>query len=121
MTLTNDGRHEKAVVANSSYDFLKFVALILLPAIGSAYYAAAQIWHLPYGAEVVGTVTIVDGLLGLFVNYLSGKYKDSDEKYDGELIVDRSTNAMHVELENNDQLNALRTKAEVTFKVKPPA
>lgn len=121
MTALNaDGKHEKPAVTNNSYDVLKFIALIFLPALGSAYYASSEIWGLPAGAEVVGTVTIVDGLLGLVVKYLSTKYENSDAKFDGDLVLDPAANAMHVEVEDRQQLESLQNKTEVTFKVKRP-
>ena len=47
-------------LSNRTYDVLKWVAQILLPACGAAYYGLAKIWPLPYGEEVVGTITVLD-------------------------------------------------------------
>lgn len=49
---------------NETYDFLKYMAQIVIPAVGTFYFAIAKIWGLPYGTEVVGTLTAVDTLLG---------------------------------------------------------
>lgn len=49
---------------NETYDFLKYLAQIVIPAIGTFYFAIAKIWGLPFGTEVVGTLTAVDTLLG---------------------------------------------------------
>ena len=49
---------------NKTYDILKYIAQIVLPAIGTLYFALAQIWGLPYGEEIVGTITAVDTFLG---------------------------------------------------------
>ena len=51
-------------MSNKCYDVLKYIAQYVLPAIGTLYFALAQIWHLPYGEEIVGTITAVDAFLG---------------------------------------------------------
>ena len=42
---------------NRLYDVLKWIALVLLPALGTLYFALAGIWDFPYGEEIVGTLT----------------------------------------------------------------
>jgi len=56
------------------YDFFKYVAQIALPAIGAFYYALADIWNLPYGEQVVGTITAIDALLGALLLLDSVRY-----------------------------------------------
>ena len=55
-------------MSNKMYDVLKYIAQIGLPAVGTLYYALSAIWGLPYGEQIVGTITAVDTFLGtLFV------------------------------------------------------
>lgn len=61
-------------LSNRQYDVFKFVAMILLPSIGSLYFAIAQVWGLPYGEEVVGTITAIDTFLGLLVHKSASDY-----------------------------------------------
>ena len=61
---------------NKTYDILKFVAQIVLPALGTLYFALAKIWSLPLGAEIVGTITAVDTFLGALLGISSNKYYD---------------------------------------------
>lgn len=49
---------------NKVYDILKWIALIVLPALATLYFAVAQIWGLSYGEEIVGTITAIDAFLG---------------------------------------------------------
>lgn len=56
------------------YDILKFVAQIVLPALGTFYFAIASIWGLPYAEQIVGTITAVDTLLGAILGISSAKY-----------------------------------------------
>lgn len=63
---------------NKTYDVLKYIAQIVLPATGTLYFALASIWGLPYGEQIVGTITAVDTFLGALLmistkNYNSGK------------------------------------------------
>ena len=61
-------------MSNSVYDKLKFVAQILLPAVGTLYFALASIWGLPYGEQIVGTITAVDAFLGALLGISTAKY-----------------------------------------------
>ena len=40
-------------MSNKTYDILKWIAMYLLPAAGTLYFALAGIWSLPYGEQVV--------------------------------------------------------------------
>lgn len=61
------------------YDILKWIALYLLPALGTLYFALSGIWGFPYGEEVVGTITAVDTFLGVVLGISSATYnKDED-------------------------------------------
>ncbi len=51
-------------MSNRLYDCLKRVALVWLPALGTLYFALAQLWGLPYAEQIVGTITAVDAFLG---------------------------------------------------------
>lgn len=59
---------------NKTYDVLKFIAQILLPAIATLYFGLAQIWGLPYGEAVVGTITAIDLFLGTLLGISTTKY-----------------------------------------------
>lgn len=61
---------------NKTYDILKFIAQILLPAIGTLYFALASIWNLPYGEQIVGTITAVDAFLGAILGISTKKYNE---------------------------------------------
>lgn len=63
---------------NKTYDIMKYVAQIVLPACGTLYFALAQIWGLPYGQEVVGTITAFDTFLGAILMISTAKYNDEE-------------------------------------------
>ena len=62
-------------LSNKVYDVLKWIALYLLPALGTLYFALSGIWGLPYGEEVVGTITAADTVLGVLLGISSATYK----------------------------------------------
>lgn len=67
-------------MSNKIYDILKYIALIVLPALGTLYFAIAGIWGLPYGEQVVGTITAVDTCLGALLGLSSYKYNKSESE-----------------------------------------
>ena len=61
-------------MSNKVYDVLKWIAMVVLPAIGTLYYALAGIWGLPYAEEVVGTIIAVDTFLGVVLGISTAQY-----------------------------------------------
>lgn len=62
-------------MSNKLYDTLKWIALILLPALGTLYFALAGIWGFPYGEQIVGTITAIDCFLGALLGISNAAYK----------------------------------------------
>ena len=56
------------------YDILKYIAQIVLPALATLYFALSKIWGLPYGEEVVGTISAIDVFLGAILGISSMNY-----------------------------------------------
>ena len=61
-------------ISNKVYDVLKWIAQYLLPALGTLYFAFSTIWSLPYGEQVVGTITAIDAFLGAILGLSSATY-----------------------------------------------
>lgn len=78
------GRKVKKVinVSNKLYDTLKWIAQIVLPAIGTLYFALASIWGLPYGEQIVGTITAIDAFLGAILGVSTINYNKRKEEED---------------------------------------
>ena len=63
------------------YDVLKWIAMYLLPALGTLYFALAGIWNFPCGEEVVGTITAIDTFLGVILGISTAQYnKENSEE-----------------------------------------
>lgn len=58
-------------MSNKTYDVLKYIAQIVLPALGTLYFALASIWGFPYAEQVVGTITALDTFLGVILKVSS--------------------------------------------------
>ena len=64
---------------DKTYDVLKWIATYLLPALGTLYFALAQIWNLPYGEQVVGSITAIDTFLGVVLGLSKSQYNKQKE------------------------------------------
>lgn len=65
---------------NKTYDVLKWIAQYFLPALGTLYFALASIWGLPFGEEIVGTITAIDAFLGVLLGISTIQYNKTVKK-----------------------------------------
>lgn len=72
-------------LSNKVYDILKWIAMYLLPALGTLYFALAGIWGFPYGEQIVGTIAAIDTFLGVILGISTAQYnkniKESEDKW----------------------------------------
>lgn len=73
---------------SKTYDVLKYIALVVLPAIATLYFALSSIWGLPYGEQIVGTITAIDTFLGALLQISNNKYNDIAKEFEYEDIDD---------------------------------
>lgn len=66
-------------MSNKTYDTLKYIAQIVLPALGTLYSALAGIWGFPYGEQIVGTIIAIDTFLGVILGISSSVYNKKGE------------------------------------------
>lgn len=109
------------LLGNKTYDVVKFIALIALPAVGALYFGLAAIWGLPKSEEVVGSITVFDTFLGALLKFSTKSYNRSDAKYDGVLPVVQTPDGPRLtgdlQLTNVEDPHELVNKKEVIFKV----
>ena len=67
---------------NRTYDILKWVTTIVLPAIGTLYFALSGIWSFPYGEQVVGTITAIVTFFGAILGISTKNYYKEEEEAD---------------------------------------
>lgn len=70
-------------VSNKVYDILKWVALVVFPAIATLISAISMIWGIPYGEQITSTIIAIDTALGAILGVSSIKYvkKAGDSKW----------------------------------------
>ena len=62
------------ILNNKVYDILKWVALVVLPAIAALILTVFGIWGINYGEQIAATITAVDTFLGALLGISSIKY-----------------------------------------------
>lgn len=98
------------------YDALKFLAQVLLPALGTLYVALAALWSLPSPEEVAGTVLAVDTFLGVVLHLQSNSYKANN--LGGTMVVMPTPDGKKTyALELNGDPADLEKQDQVIFKV----
>ena len=98
--------------SNKVYDALKWIAQYLLPAAGALYFALAGIWGLPYGEQIIGTISAVDIFLGVILGISSASYNKEFQQFNvpisalnetGRVIFTVDPNILHNE--DNEEAN----------------
>lgn len=67
-------------MSDKTYNIVKYIALIALPAIGTLWFAIATIWGLPYAQEILGTITAIDTFLGALIGVSAAQYQKKMEE-----------------------------------------
>ena len=67
---------------DSVYNILKWITMIVLPALATAYVGLAAIWGWPYADQVAKTTAVICTLLGALLGISTAQYnKDAKPKY----------------------------------------
>lgn len=97
------------------YQILKWIAQLVLPASGALYFALSTIWGLPYGEQVVGTITAVDAFLGAILGISTVQYNKNGK--DGTLEIDTSDPDKDTYMLSVNNLDSIKNKNSITLKV----
>lgn len=108
-------------LSNKWYDHFTWLIRYGLPGAGTLYFTLAQIWGLPAGEQVVGTITAIALFLGVVLGASARQYQNSDERLDGALVVDTSDPEKDIyRLDLMTELEDLPGKNEIVLKVQGP-
>lgn len=67
-------------ISNKLYDVLKWIVMIVIPALTTAYVGLSAIWTFPYAEEIAKTSAVVCTLLGALLGISTAQYnKDGDD------------------------------------------
>lgn len=61
-------------LSNEMYDLIRYIADMILPAVGTLYFALSGIWNFPYGEQIVGTITAVVAFLDVVLGISKRNY-----------------------------------------------
>ena len=61
-------------MTNRTYDIMKEIAQIWLPALATLYFTLASIWGFPYAEQIVGTISAIDVFLGAILKISTIQY-----------------------------------------------
>ena len=73
---STDSNIPNGLIPDRLYDILKWVAIIVMPALSTFIVGLGGIWSLPYAGQTAATVTAVGVLLGAFLGLSSVKYNN---------------------------------------------
>ena len=76
-------------IRDDVYDILKWITTIVLPALGTLYFALSGIWGLPYGEQIVGTITAIVTCLGVILGISTYNYNHPAEPNENKDKVDQ--------------------------------
>lgn len=106
------------VMGEKTYEKLKFLALVFLPALSTLYFALGALWGFPNIEQVVGSIAAIDTFLGVILRISTNTYNASPDKYAGAINVTTNDEGGKLySLELNGDPDELDTKKTVTFKI----
>jgi hypothetical protein len=71
------------MITGKTYDTLKFVAMVVLPALATLYLGLGQAWNLPATEQVGVSIVLVNTFLGTILQLNSRSFYKNDANYDG--------------------------------------
>lgn len=75
-------------MTSKTYDKLKYMAQVVLPAAATAYATIASICGLPYATQVTGIIAAADTFLGALLGISTKQYREFIEKVSEETMND---------------------------------
>lgn len=66
-------------LSNKIYDILKWIAIIVLPALSTLISVVFKIWGIAYGSEIAQTTTAIATFLGAVLMVSNATYKKDNQ------------------------------------------
>lgn len=106
------------IIRGTTYDLLKWAGTIVLPALGTLYFALADIWGFPYGAEVVGTITAIVTFLNVVLKISKTNYENAGEDVQGLLMLDQTNPEMvFTQMDLKEPISEIENDSKITLRV----
>lgn len=108
------------MITGKLYEYLKWLAQVVLPAVGALYAALAGLWGLPSALEVSGTILAIDAFLGALLGISQVAYSKQVGTGVANVIPKQSGGFTYdLVLDDTSMAEVANTK-EIRFKVKTP-
>lgn len=108
---------QPGIISGKTYDSLKKLVQFILPAAGALYFGLSQIWGLPAGEQVVGTVAALTVFFSAVLGVSNRAYNNDDARFDGVIAVSPSDNVAAMQLDGRP-VSDWADKDSITIKVK---
>lgn len=107
----------KSLLTSRQYNILKWVTMIVLPAITTAYGTFSNIWGWPYGDQIVASMAAITLLLGVLIGVSTNSYNKSSSGPAGTLVVDHTDVNSQTYLAFDQDPNTLTEGSQITLNV----
>lgn len=67
-------------LSNKTYDCLKYLTIVVLPALGALYSGLSKIWNLPYSDAIPETILCICTFLGAILCISTAQYNTAPKK-----------------------------------------
>lgn len=68
------------IIPSKVYDCLKWVCMIVLPAIATLWFTLGKVWGFPYLGEIEATIVAIDTFLGAILGVSAIQYNRLENK-----------------------------------------
>lgn len=97
---------------NKVYNVLKWIALILLPAVSTLIMSLGDIWGLPYKEQICLTITAVDTFLGALLAISTAAYKG-----EGKIAIENGSDECVILFNDEDTLEKAQKAGKIMLTV----
>lgn len=97
---------------NKVYNVLKWIALILLPAVSTLIMSLGDIWGLPCKEQICLTITAIDTFLGALLAISTASYKG-----EGKIAIDEGSNECVILFNEEDTLAKAQKNGKILLTV----
>lgn len=108
----------QSLLSSKQYNILKWVVIIVLPAITTVYGTFSNIWGWPYGDQIVASFSAITLFLGIIIGVSTSSYNMSSAGPSGTLVVDRTDANTQTYLAFNQDPKAIADGSQITLNVK---
>lgn len=107
----------QSLLTSQQYNILKWVTIIVLPAVTTAYGTFSNIWGWPYGDQIVASLAALTLLLGVIIGVSTSSYNKSSAGPSGTLVVDNSGTGQQTYLAFDQDPKTLAEGSQITLNV----